>query len=72
MAPKKLKSDWFTIREDLDGIDKFDHALKRFSECKCGRSYEFYSQVDDKPEYYTEITLVCECGKYIIMEFPVN
>ncbi len=38
----------------------------------CGLTQEILTQSDEKPEYWTEIYLNCQCGNYIKFELPVN
>ncbi len=40
--------------------------------CCCGKTYDFLTQKYDAPEYYVEIYLLCACGEYVKLFFPVN
>lgn len=70
--PKTRIDDWYEVNEGLV-IEHYDNRIKRIAKCSCGHEYEFYSQIDNAPEYYTTINMRCpHCPKYIAMEFPVN
>lgn len=47
------------------------HEYIKKCEC-CGLKQKILTQEDDRPEYYTEIYLQCQCGVYIEFELPVN
>lgn len=38
----------------------------------CDIPQKILAQDDNKPEYYTEIYLQCQCGNYIEFILPVN
>lgn len=40
--------------------------------CKCGKEFTIYTQDDDRPEYYTDVWVVCECGGLTHFSLPVN
>ena len=40
--------------------------------CDCGKKHLILTQKDDRPEYYTEVYVLCDCGEYVNFELPVN
>jgi len=41
-------------------------------QCRCGKEVEVSTQTDDRPEYYTDVYVKCECGKSVRFSLPVN
>ena len=39
---------------------------------KCGKEIRVYTQKDHFPEYYTEVTVKCDCGYFVVFNLPVN
>lgn len=69
---KRMKSThWYKNMAKIP-TDDIDFRLTRVVHCSCKRQYPFLSQPDDHPEYYTFISLLCECGNIIKMKFPVG
>ena len=38
----------------------------------CGLTQTLLTQQDNKPEYYAEVYLQCQCGEYLEFDLPVN
>lgn len=66
------RSKWYKIIDLVPKEDDFDFRLRQIAECRCGREYPFLSQEDESLEYYTQITLECECGCLLSMKFPID
>ncbi len=39
---------------------------------KCGKAFTVSTQIDNNPEYHTEIYIKCDCGNSIEFILPVN
>lgn len=74
MSKALAKGDWFKeVRSLPSGKGDYHFKLNRIAECSCGNHYPFFSQDNlESSEYVTQITLECECGNYVVMDFPVN
>ena len=53
---------------DFDG----EYSQQYENACKCGNLIQVSTQIDDRPEYYTEIYVKCSCGKSVGFSLPVN
>jgi len=52
---------------------KLGYTYEYTKECPCcGLKQEILTQQDDRPEYYKEIYLKCQCGEFIEFVLPVN
>ena len=40
--------------------------------CECGKDMRVRTQTDGSPEYYTDIYVLCDCGKEVLFQLPVN
>ncbi len=50
-----------------------EYAQTYTSKCsKCGKVFEVSTQDDDRPEYYTDIYIRCDCGNSVEFILPVN
>lgn len=49
-----------------------EYAQTYSETCECGRVIEVSTQIDDYPEYYTDIYVKCDCGKSVAFSLPVN
>lgn len=53
---------------DFNG--EFSQVYKR--KCQCGKVVEISTQKDERPEYYTNVFVKCDCGKSVQFILPVN
>jgi len=50
---------------------EFSEEYKK--ECAhCEEEHIVYTQKDDYPEYYTQVSIVCSCDGIVTFELPVN
>lgn len=55
------------------GLNDFDKRYKYTKKCKqCEKTHTLLTQEDADPEYYTEISVLCDCGNYVCFCVPVN
>lgn len=54
-----------------DKPSEFDRC-KYEGTCECGKVHTVYTQPDEYPEYYTDVSISCACGKFVIFTLPVN
>jgi hypothetical protein len=53
--------------------DDFDMRGRFTKACDgCQRVTEVRTQHDNCPEYYTTVSVLCQCGKYVTFTLPVN
>jgi len=58
--------------EELDTKD-FNYSQEYIKTCSvCDKKHKLLTQKDECPEYYTEISLRCDCGEAINFSLPVN
>jgi len=38
----------------------------------CGKTHKLYTQDDNRPEYHTQVYIVCECDNIVEFNLPVN
>ena len=54
----------------MTDIGEFEQSYE--ATCECGTLYKIVTQKDNKPEYYTSIDIICECGERVRFDLPVN
>ena len=40
--------------------------------CACGKIHKLWTQMDENPEYYIDVHVICDCGDKVHFELPVN
>ena len=57
-------------------MEKDDHSFEETvyrETCKnCNQEISVRAQEDRSPEYYTDVGVLCKCGKYVWFCLPVN
>jgi hypothetical protein len=57
----------------IDMHDFKGHCSQLYTEqCECGKEFRVSTQEDRYPEYRTDIYIMCDCGKSVNFNLPVN
>lgn len=58
--------------EQIDKDNWYTNTKYSLNCDKCDKAHSLITQRDDNPEYYTDVTVVCDCGTHVHFELPVN
>lgn len=53
------------------GVSLFDRIAYK-EKCTCGKEHILLTQPDNRPEYRSDVGLVCGCGHIVCFSLPVN
>lgn len=57
--------------QQSEGIGYYNSHVYQ-QQCTCGKTHTLLSQDDNNPEYYTDVSVICDCGEAVRFNLPVN